>query len=179
MEQMKQHAQRIIQAAIQAAQPDTAVQKALLHLPPYTGRLMLIAIGKAAWQMAHAAHTQLGDRIHGGMVITKYDHSKGPIGPLLIREAGHPVPDENTYQATQQAIHLAEGLNENDLLLFLISGGGSALFEKPLIPAEEMGDITGQLLACGASITEINTLRKRLSAVKGGKFAHLCAPARV
>ena len=176
---MKQDANRIIQAAIRAAQPDAAVQKALSSLPEYSGKLTLIAIGKAAWQMAYAAHAQLGDRITDGVVITKYDHAMGDIGPLVIREAGHPVPDDNTYSATQEAIDLVSSLTENDLVLFLISGGGSALFEKPLIPASEMADITSQLLACGASITEMNTIRKHLSAVKGGKFAQLCAPAKV
>ena len=176
---MKQDANRIIQAAIGAAQPDAAVQKALSSLPQYSGKLTLIAIGKAAWQMAYAAHAQLGERIADGVVITKYDHAMGAIGPLVIREAGHPVPDANTYSATQEAIDLVSGLTENDLVLFLISGGGSALFEKPLIPSAEMENITSQLLACGASITEINTIRKHLSAVKGGKFAQLCAPAKV
>lgn len=74
---------------------------------------------------------------------------------------------------------MTAGLKETDTVLFLLSGGGSALFEKPLIPPEEMDDITRQLLACGADIVEINTLRKRLSAVKGGKFAQHAAPARV
>lgn len=126
-----------------------------------------------------AARKQFGDRISGGVVITKYDHAQGPIGPLTIWEAGHPVPDENSYRATQAAIKAVSGLRENDMVLFLLSGGGSALFEKPLIPPEELEDITKQLLACGADITEINTLRKRFSAVKGGRFAQLCAPARV
>lgn len=126
-----------------------------------------------------AAHKQLGDRISGGVVITKYDHAQGPIGPLTIWEAGHPVPDENSYRATQAAIEAMSGLRENDMVLFLLSGGGSALFEKPLIPPEELEDITRQLLACGADITEINILRKRFSAVKGGRFAQLCAPAHV
>ena len=176
---MRQDADRIIKAAIHAAQPDTAVKKALASLPPYTGRLILVAIGKAGWQMAYAAHSELGERIDGGIVITKYEHAMGAIGPLVIREAGHPVPDDNTYSATQEALDLVSGLTENDLVLFLISGGGSALFEKPLVAPEEMADITSQLLACGASITEINTIRKHLSAVKGGKFAQLCAPAKV
>ena len=123
-----------------------------------------------------AARKQLGDRISGGVVITKYDHAQGPIGPLTIWEAGHPVPDENSYRATQAAIEAVSGLRENDMVLFLLSGGGSALFEKPLIPPEELEDITRQLLACGADITEINTLRKRFSAVKGGRFAQLCGP---
>lgn len=172
-------ASSIMNAALHAALPDTAVEQALRSLPAYSGRLILIAVGKAAWQMAAAAHKQLGDRISGGVVITKYDHAQGPIGPLTIWEAGHPVPDENSYRATQVAIEAVSGLRENDMVLFLLSGGGSALFEKPLIPPEELEDITRQLLACGADITEINTLRKRFSAVKGGRFAQLSAPARV
>lgn len=169
----------IMKAALNAALPDTAVEKALARLPDYTGRLVLIAAGKAAWQMAAAACRQLGQKVSGGVVITKYDHSKGPIGNLEVFEAGHPVPDENSYRATQAAIDAVTGLTEEDLVLFLLSGGGSALFEKPLIPPEELADVTRQLLASGADIVEINTLRKRLSAVKGGKFARLCAPAHV
>ena len=168
-----------MKAALNAALPDTAVKKALAELPAYRGKLILVAVGKAAWQMAAAAHKELGDKIHGGIVITKHDHAQGPIGPLDIREAGHPVPDNDSYTATQAAIDLVTPLGEDDLVLFLISGGGSALFEKPLIDVAEMDDVTRQLLACGADIVEMNTLRKRLSAVKGGKFAQLCAPAQV
>ena len=171
--------QVIMKAALNAALPDTAVGKALQELPAYQGRLVLVAAGKAAWQMAAAAVRILGDKVDSGVVVTKYDHSMGPIGNLSIYEAGHPVPDENSYKATQAAIDAVTGLTPEDLVLFLLSGGGSALFEKPLIPAEELADITKQLLACGADITEINTLRKRFSAVKGGKFALSCAPARV
>lgn len=169
----------IMKAALDAALPDTAVKKALAELPAYKGKLILVAVGKAAWQMAAAAQKELGDRIDGGIVITKHDHSQGPIGSLVIREAGHPVPDGDSYSATQAAIDLVTPLREDDLVLFLISGGGSALFEKPLIDVSEMDDVTRQLLACGADIVEMNTLRKRLSAVKGGKFAQLCAPAQV
>ena len=172
-------AQIIMKAALNAALPDTAVKKALAELPTYRGKLILVAVGKAAWQMAAAAHKELGDKIHGGIVITKHDHAQGSIGSLDIREAGHPVPDNDSYTATQAAIDLVTPLGEDDLVLFLISGGGSALFEKPLIDVAEMDDITRQLLACGADIVEMNTLRKRLSAVKGGKFAQLCAPAQV
>jgi len=174
-----QDAKAIMDAALQAAMPDTAVEKALRQLPPVQGKLVLIAAGKAAWQMSAAAYQTLGDRIHHGVVCTKYDHSKGPIGNLTICEGGHPVPDENSYRGTQAAIDAVKDLQEEDLVLFLISGGGSALFEKPLIPAAEMEDITRQLLSCGADIVQMNTLRKRLSAVKGGKFAKLCAPAKV
>ena len=94
-------------------------------------------------------------------------------------EAGHPVPDENGFTATARALSLVKDLKEEDTVLFLLSGGGSALFEQPLIPGEELQDVTRQLLACGADIVEINTLRKRLSAVKGGKFAQACEPAQV
>lgn len=174
-----QDANIIMQAALHAALPDTAVEKALKELPRYSGKLVLISAGKAAWQMAHAAYAQLGAKIDSGVVITKHGHAMGPIGPLDIREAGHPVPDEDSYTATAAAIQAVSGLRSDDLVLFLLSGGGSALFEKPLLPPEELADITKQLLACGADITEINTLRKRFSAVKGGKFAQLCAPAHV
>ena len=141
--------------------------------------MRLVAAGKAAWQMAGTAAELLGERIEAGVVVTKYGHSKGPIANFEIWEAGHPVPDENSFRGAQAAIDLVKDLTEEDTVLFLVSGGGSALFEKPLVPAEELADVTRQLLACGADIVEINTLRKRLSAVKGGKFAQLCAPAQV
>ena len=176
---MYQDAKAIMDAALLAAMPDTAVEKALKGLPEVAGKLVLIAAGKAAWQMAAAAYKALGEKISGGVVCTKYDHCKGPIGNLHLSEGGHPVPDANSYRGTQLAIEAVQDLGEKDLVLFLISGGGSALFEKPLVSEEEMADITKQLLACGADIVEINTLRKRLSAVKGGKFAQLCAPAQV
>ena len=176
---VRNDADKIMKAALNAALPDTAVKKALGELPAFSGRLILVAAGKAAWQMAAAAYKELGSRVDRGIVITKHGHAMGSIGDLLIREAGHPVPDASSYSSTQEAIDMVRSLTGEDLVLFLLSGGGSALFEKPLIPTEEMDDITRQLLACGADIVEINTLRKRLSAVKGGKFAQLCAPARV
>ena len=130
-------------------------------------------------QMANAASRILGSRTDTGIVITKYDHSKGPIANFTIREAGHPIPDENSFTATQQALDLVSGLTAQDTVLFLLSGGGSALFEKPLIPAADLEELTHNLLVCGADIVEINTLRKRFSGVKGGRFAQLCAPAHV
>ena len=176
---IRSDAQKIMDAALKAALPDTAVQTALADLPPVAGKLILVAAGKAAWQMAQAAWKELRGRIDGGVVITKHNHAQGPIGNLTICEAGHPVPDQDSYTSTQIAIDMVQNLTGQDLVLFLLSGGGSALFEKPLISPEEMDDITHQLLASGADIVEINTLRKRLSAVKGGKFAQLCSPARV
>ena len=176
---IKNDAQQIIDAAIKAALPDNAVKKALEGQKFSDGRLLLVAIGKAAWSMAKAACDILGDKINDGVVITKYEHSKGDLPNVRIFEAGHPVPDLNSFAATEQAINLVQGLNSNDTVLFLISGGGSALFEKPLISNEMLECVTTQLLACGANIVEINTIRKRLSAVKGGKFAKLCEPAQV
>ena len=176
---LRQDADRIIASAIAAAMPDAAVKKALEGRSFGPGRLVLVAVGKGGWQMAQSAWELLGDRIQEGVVITKYGHAKGPIGNFQIFEAGHPVPDERSFAATQAAIDLVGGLDQEDTVLFLVSGGGSALFEKPLIPAEELTALTGQLLACGADIVEMNTVRKRLSAVKGGRFAQICAPAQV
>ena len=177
---MNQDAKHILDAALRDALPGAAVGQALDQIAFQPGgRLILVAAGKAAWEMARAAHERLGERIDAGVVVTKYDYSRGPLGSLEIYEAGHPVPDENSYRATARALEVVSGLTEADSVLFLLSGGGSALFEQPLIPAGELADITRQLLACGANIVEINTLRKRLSAVKGGRFAQHCAPARV
>ena len=175
---LRKHADTIIASSINAVKPDEAVARAL-NGKEFSGRVVLVAAGKAGWQMAKAAYDCLGDRIDSGVVVTKYEHVMGPIANFDCREAGHPVPDENSFSGTQAALDLVSGLTENDTVLFLLSGGGSALFEKPLVPGEVLQDITGQLLACGADIVEINTIRKRLSAVKGGRFAQLCAPAHV
>ena len=175
---LRSHADAIVAASIRAVQPDEAVSRALAG-QNFPGRVVLVAAGKAAWQMAKAAHDVMGNRIDSGVVVTKYDHVMGPIGNFICCEAGHPVPDENSFAGTQKALDLVADLSEQDTVLFLLSGGGSALFEKPLVPGPVLQDITGQLLACGADIVEINTIRKRLSAVKGGRFAEVCAPAKV
>ncbi|MBQ7328754.1 MAG: glycerate kinase [Oscillospiraceae bacterium] len=172
------HADTIVAKAIRAVQPDAAVARALAG-KEFPSRVLLVAAGKAAWQMAKAAHDCMGDRIEKGVVVTKYYHVKAPIANFDCYEAGHPVPDANTFSATQKALELVTDLTETDTVLFLLSGGGSALFEKPLVPGEELQDITSQLLACGADIVEMNTIRKRLSGVKGGRFGEVCAPAKV
>lgn len=177
-QKLRMHANEIISRSIRAVQPDEAVSRALSG-KEFPGRVLLVAAGKAAWQMAKAANDCLGDRIEGGVVVTKYDHVKAPIANFTCCEAGHPVPDENSFSGTQKALDLVADLKPEDTVLFLLSGGGSALFEKPLIPGAVLQDITGQLLACGADIVEMNTIRKRLSAVKGGRFAQHCAPAHV
>ena len=175
---LRRDADAIIRSSLNAVLPDEAVRRALKAFAPRGGRVLLVAAGKAAWQMAHAAVEALG-RVDGGVVVTKYGHVKGEIPGVTCCEAGHPVPDENSFAATEKALTLVQGLTAEDTVLFLLSGGGSALFERPLLPGEELQDITSQLLASGADIVEMNTIRKRLSAVKGGRFAQACAPAEV
>lgn len=176
---LRKDADVIIKESIHRVLPDEAVAQALKQASFGSGKLVVVAAGKAAWQMAKAASDILKSRIDAGVVVTKYDHVKGPIANMTCYEAGHPVPDENSFIGTQAALDLVSDLSSDDTVLFLLSGGGSALFEKPLVTPEELTDITKQFLACGAEITEINTIRKRISAVKGGKFAQICAPAHV
>ena len=175
---LRHDAEVIVRAAIAAVLPDRAVERALEGME-FSGRVFLVAAGKAAWQMSRAAVRCLKTPIAGGVCVTKYGHVAGEIPGVTCVEAGHPVPDENSFRGTELVLELTRELRETDTVLFLLSGGGSALFEKPLISGEELQDITNQLLASGADIVKINTIRKRLSAVKGGKFARWCAPARV
>ena len=177
-EVLRKDADEIIAASLFAVQPDEAVQRALGAFQSKGGKTLLVAVGKAAWQMAYAAVSVLGS-VDGGVVVTKYGHVMGEIPGVVCCEGGHPVPDEGSFSGTQQALKLVENLCEKDTVLFLLSGGGSALFEQSLLPYQELQDITRQLLACGADIVEINTIRKRLSGVKGGRFAQKCAPAHV
>jgi hydroxypyruvate reductase len=180
MDRIYADADTIIKRSIEANLPGAAVRKALKERH-FFGQISVTAIGKAAWTMAKAAHEELGNRIKTGIVITKYDHSQGAIPGMEIIEAGHPLSDENTIRGTEKALALAESLGAGDELLFLISGGGSALFEKPLpgLTLADIVEVNNQLLASGADIVEINMIRKRLSSVKGGRFAQVCAPATV
>ncbi|MBQ7196754.1 MAG: glycerate kinase [Synergistaceae bacterium] len=181
---LKEDMRGIIDSAIKAVLPESAVKEALgradFQARKGKGRLVVASIGKAAWRMAKAASDILGSEISGA-VVTKYEHSMGDIKGLEIFEAGHPVLDENTLKGTRALLEHVKNLNENDTVLFLVSGGGSALFELPAegVTLDDMKDITSQLLSCGADIVEINTIRKHLSSVKGGRFAQLCAPAHV
>ena len=127
--------------------------------------------------MAKAASSMLD--FEKGIVITKYHHVLDSIENTDCYEAGHPTPDENGVAATQKVLDMVSDLKEEDTVLFLLSGGGSALFECPVISLDELQDITNQLLRSGADIKEINSIRKRLSLVKGGKFAKLISPAKV
>ena len=176
---LKEELRAIAREVIAESLPDAAVRRALAGLPAARGKTLVVSVGKAGWQMAKAAAGLLEGAFDAGYVITKYGHSQGDIEGFRIFEAGHPQMDENSVRATQAVLDAVSGLAEGDRVLLLLSGGGSALFEKPLIPLAELREINAQLLACGADIVEINTIRKRLSAVKGGKFARACAPAEV
>ncbi len=177
-ETLRKDAEEIARRAIAAVTPAFAVEKALKGRS-FPGRVYLVAAGKAAWKMADTAARTMGETLTAGIVVTKYRHVEQTIPKVVCHEGGHPVPDEQGVAGTQAALDLTRDLRPEDTVLFLLSGGGSALFEKPLIPLEELQDLTGQMLAAGCDIVEINTVRKRLSAVKGGKFAAWCAPARV
>ncbi len=186
MKRIRDDAMKIGLKAIETVLPENAV-RAALRGGEFSGRtngggkVVLVAIGKAAWRMAKAASETLGDRLSGGTVVTKYGHSMGQIEGLEIFEAGHPFPDGNTLSGTARALEKVKHLSEGDTVLFLVSGGGSALFEKPRdgVTLEDLVSVTDQLLACGADIVEINTIRKRLSSVKGGRFARFVEPARL
>lgn len=143
-------------------------------------RVLLVAAGKAATAMVHAAEAILGDRLAGGVAVTVYG-AGGRAERTIIHEAGHPLPDPAGLLATRHIARLLAGAGERDLVLALISGGASALLEMPAarIQLADLQAATSTLLASGASIDELNTVRKHLSAVKGGGLARLAAPARV
>ena len=118
---LRRDADAIIRSSLNAVLPDEAVRRALNAFAPRGGRVLLVAAGKAAWQMAHAAVEALG-RVDGGVVVTKYGHVKGEIPGVTCCEAGHPVPDENSFAATEKALTLVQGLTAEDTVLFLLSG---------------------------------------------------------
>ena len=167
-----EHAEAIIRKTIEDVLPDRAVRNALEGLK-LQGRVFVLAVGKAARVMAEAAADVLGARIEKGLVVTKYGHAKGALPGFLVMEAGHPVPDENSIRAGEAAVRFVREAGEGDTVLFLISGGGSALLELPEegLSLSDIQETTQKLLRCGADITEINLIRKRLSSVKGGKLA--------
>lgn len=177
---LRSDALTIARRAISAAMPDASVRRALAAHRDFLsapGRLILVAAGKAAWTMARAAWDEAA--FDGGVIVTGRGCAHGPIGELPIIEAGHPIPDALSILGAETALECVRGLTADDRVLFLLSGGGSALFEKPLIELDELARITDCLLRSGADIAAINTIRKRLSAVKGGRFALACRPARV
>ena len=150
---MNQDAKHILDAALRDALPGAAVGQALDQIAFQPGgRLILVAAGKAAWEMARAAHERLGGRIDAGVVVTKYDYSRGPLGSLEIYEAGHPVPDENSYRATARALEVVSGLTEADsvLLLDAVCGAPMVLARAGVNPQHMSLDESGEVLAVAA-----------------------------
>ena len=172
----------LFDAAIASAQPAAAVPAHLPDPASVKGRLVVIGAGKASAAMARAVedHWQGPAQQLSGLVVTRYGYSV-PCERIEIIEAAHPVPDEAGLHAAQRIKHFVQGLSEDDLVLCLISGGGSALLPAPAagLSLADKQDINAQLLKSGASIGEMNCVRRHLSTIKGGRLAALCQPARV
>jgi hydroxypyruvate reductase len=164
-------------AAIAAALPDKSLPA---HLPkPPKGRTIVVGCGKAAASMARAVEDHWKGDI-SGLVVTRYGHN-APTQKIEVVEAAHPVPDLAGREAAERILKMVQGLSADDLVLFLVSGGGSALLARPA-PGLTLTDkqaINKALLKSGANIAEMNCVRKHLSAVKGGRLAAACAPAKV
>jgi hydroxypyruvate reductase len=189
---LRRHAVQILGAAVGAADPGFLVHRWLawdgaalrvgdldIPLSP-AGRVFVVGAGKASARMAGAAEQVLGDRIAGGLVITKYGHT-GPLSRIKLMEAGHPLPDAAGLQGARQVIEVVREAGEDDVVLVLLSGGGSALMPLPAegITLEEKITATDLLLRSGATINEVNTVRKHLSRIKGGWLARHAAPAAI
>lgn len=184
---MRRELEEILSAALEAADPGEAVRR---YLKVEDGkifagdasfeprRVFVLAAGKAAYAMARAAEELLGDRISGGLVVTK-DGNETTLESLEVVVSSHPEPDERGVEAARRVAELAESLEEGDLLLALISGGASALLADPAPPIElsDLKKLTGDLLRSGASIDEINAVRKHVSMLKGGGLVRGAAPA--
>jgi hydroxypyruvate reductase len=168
---------RLYEAAIAAAQPSLCLPA---HLPqPPKGRTIVVGAGKASAAMAAAVEANWKTALEG-LVLTRYGHGC-PCQHIEIVEASHPVPDKAGFDAAARIYKMVQGLTSDDLVLCLISGGGSALLSAPAegITLEEKQAVNKALLACGAPIGEMNILRKHLSAIKGGRLAAAAHPAKV
>ena len=185
----------LVRAALAAVDPDAAVRRSLTAVGDTlrvaggveldlgrVERLVVVGAGKASLPMVRAAEAVLGDRITGGLAITKTDHLEGAVPRRVdMAEASHPLPDAAGVQATARLARRLVGLTERDLVLCLISGGGSALMTLPVdgVTLADLEALNGLLLAAGAPIEQINAVRKHLSQVKGGQLAVRAAPAQV
>jgi len=190
LRQMREDALGIFNAALQAVDPAQAIldhcsrEGDLLQLGSQRfdlaaiDRIVVIGSGKAAAAMAQAIETLVGERIAEGLICVKYGHGL-PLKHIRSIEAGHPLPDQEGVQAAGRILEMVERAGVNDLIIFLVSGGGSALLPLPVtgISLRDKQITTQTLLACGASIHEINALRKHLSAIKGGRLAQAASPA--
>jgi glycerate-2-kinase len=188
--ELRRAARLIWENALNAASPSTCIGKyvrfdhGVLTIAgkdvPIRGRLIVIGTGKASAKMAQVVEEILDGHINEGLVVTKYDHAL-PLNRIQLVEAGHPLPDANGLRAVQETRELLRGLSGDDIVLCLISGGGSALWPAPAdgITLEEKQEVTQLLLRAGADIRELNAVRKHLSSMKGGQLAQWAAPARV
>jgi len=188
--ELRQSAREIWEAALNAASPATCIRNFIqvahgeLSVAgkemPIRGRLIVIGAGKAAARMAQVIEELLGKYVTAGLVVTKYGHGL-PLQRVQLVEAGHPIPDAAGIRGVQQTRQLLKGLTSSDIVLCLISGGGSALWPAPAeaITLEEKQKVTSLLLRAGADIREINAVRKHLSDLKGGQLAKWAAPAHV
>jgi glycerate 2-kinase len=189
-EELRHDLHAIFQAALQAVDPGAAIRThvrregeqlrvadRIYDLRQYDS-LYVIGVGKAGAAMAMALEAMLGDRLRGGHIIVKYGHG-GPVTRVTLHEAGHPIPDESGVRATRTLIDFVKDRGPHELLICLISGGGSALSPAPVegISLAEKQEVTRLLLGCGATIHEINALRKHISQIKGGQLARLASPA--
>jgi glycerate 2-kinase len=170
---------QMFEAAIASAQPQVCIPPHLPRPAEVKGRLIVIGAGKASAAMARAVEDHWSGPV-SGLVVTRYGY-KVPCQHIEIVEAAHPVPDEAGWQAAQRMLGVVSGLSADDVVLCLISGGGSALLPLPLagITLEDKQQLNRQLLASGATISEMNVVRRHLSAIKGGRLAMACLPARV
>lgn len=169
--------QHLFDAAMTAADPARLIAR---HLPPPPkGRTLVLGAGKAAARMAEAVERHWQGPLEG-LVVTRYGHG-APTRYIEVIEAGHPVPDAASEDAARRMLDAAAGLGPDDLVLCLVSGGGSALMSLPApgISFEEKRALNRELLRCGAPIAEMNRVRRHLSAIKGGRLALACHPARV
>jgi glycerate 2-kinase len=190
--ELRAHAREIFLAGVKSADPVDGIKTNVrlhddyLQIADRSYRLsnirnvLVIGCGKAAAKMALAIEDLLGDRVNGGIVVVKYGYALS-LERIKVVEAGHPIPDEAGVDGAQQIIELARTAGENDLVLFLISGGGSALLPAPAdgLTLAEKQRTTQMLLQSGATIQEVNAVRKHISKLKGGRFAKLVAPANL
>ena len=189
---MRQHAMKIFQAALRAVDPVEAILRHVkliddglqigahrFKLDDYD-RILVTGAGKAGASMAKALEELLGDRISDGVIVVKEGHGL-PLQHVRIHEAGHPIPDSRGIRGAEDVLALADAAGERDLVICVISGGGSALLVSPAegVALEDKQEVTRLLLACGADIHEINTVRKHLSRAKGGGLARAAYPATV
>lgn len=189
---LRTDALEIFHAALRAADPRAAILRVVtrdgnmlfVNGDPFAeitrGRVLVVGMGKAGAPMAQAIEEIFGNEIDAGAVTVKYEHV-APTRKIKINQAGHPLPDENGVRATQEIVNLLRDVSKDDLVICVVSGGGSALMEWLVegVTLDDLRALTNELLRCGATINEINALRKHLSRVKGGQLARLAQPARV